>query len=195
MDVPNAAQLAGEIVSPPATFECHDELFYSFDLMSRRASGLTDTLRVNISSFLFTEPPKLGEKVSLLGQVRTYQKIEEAKNHLIIIFFGLEILDYVDDLNEVSLSGFICKEPIHRATPLGREICDLMLAVNRSQRRTDYLPCIGWGRLGKHLAKLKVGSKLQLRGRLQSRLYEKVGEDGSITQKVAYEISINQKID
>ncbi len=194
MELPNVAQLAGEVVSNPTSFEYYDEVFYSFDLASRRSSGVADVLRVNISSYLFDTPPQRGDKVSLIGQVRTYQQKEGTQNHLLIIFFGLEVLDYIEDINEVILTGFLCKQPSYRITPLGREICDLILAVNRSQRRSDYLPCIGWGRLSRRLAKLEVGSKLRLKGRLQSRQYEKVMEGGEVLQKVAYEISINQKL-
>ena len=131
--------------------------------------------------------------VTVEGQFRSYNKFDGERSRLMLSVFAREIFPFEesDNPNVVELVGFICKEPIYRTTPFSREICDLLLAVNRSYNKSDYIPCIAWGRNARFLASLCVGDKLEISGRIQSREYSKQTEEGEIT-KIAYEVSVNR---
>ena len=139
---------------------------------------------------------KNGLLVKIKGQFRSYNKLVDNKSKLVLSIFAKEI-EVVEDesvitLNEANFIGYICKNPIYRKTPLGREIADVLVAVNRSYKKSDYIPCILWGRNAKFCETLSVGSRVKLTGRIQSRKYEKKLEDGTVLSKVAYEVSISK---
>ena len=115
----------------------------------------------------------------------------DGKSRLIVVFFALEVSEYKGNENEVELTGFFCKPPVHRTTPLGRDICDVLLAVNRDRQRSDYVPLIVWGRTARYIARLDVGARVRIKGRLQSRVYQKQTEQG-VVEKTAYEVSVNR---
>lgn len=187
----STAQLAGTVLTEPTVFTNNDEVFYSFILEATRPKGVVDSLVVHASRYLFDRKPLKGEHLALKGQVRTYQEAVGDKNHLRIVFFAFDAEPYTQDCNEVQVDGFVCKPPNYRVTPLGREICDLMIAVNRPGNRSDYLPCIVWGRSGKFASHLLVGAEVSIKGRLQSRNYTKVDTEGNQLLKTAYEISVH----
>lgn len=185
----NQARVAGTVASIPITSNCCGETFYSFILQIKRSSGILDTLPVKASKCII-ENIKIGDQIALEGQIRTYQKFAEGRNHLIIVFLAQEVMKYEKDINTVDITGFICTNPHYRTTPLGRDICDIMLAVKNSQSKSDYIPCIVWDRKSKYAAGLSVGTKLRLTGRFQSRSYTKMLADGSSEERTAYELSV-----
>ena len=187
----NQILLRGELDTLPAfSHESHGRRFYSFTLAVERLSGTMDLLHcVAAEELVQALDPSGGEMVELIGQVRSFNNRSGAGRRLVISAYAEQLRTCDDEpANEVILCGSICRQPIFRRTPLGREICDLMLAVNRPYRRADYLPCILWGHTAQHCANFPVGTTLQLTGRLQSRTYVKQLETGS-EQRVAYEIS------
>ena len=168
------------------------EGFFEMFVDVQRLSDEIDTLPVTISERLIEEF-KIGDDIGIIGQFRSYNKIEDGKSKLMLTIFVKEIINpaLMNEINQISLIGFICKEPVYRTTPFGREICDMLLAVNRSYNKSDYLPCIAWGRNARFVRDLGVGEKLELQGRIQSRKYMKKNDDGSAVSKTAYEISIS----
>ena len=188
----NTAHVAGTVSSEVTTYKCKGEDFLSFILAVQRQSGAEDKICVNVSTYL-VKKAEVGDKLDLVGQVRTYNKTIEGKNRLIVVFFAQDVKQYAEDCNEVEIKGFLCKEPRYRNTPLGREICDVMIAVQRERQKSDYIPCLVWGRTGRHLAEtLDIGAEVVASGRLQSREYEKTCADGSTEIRTAYEVSINR---
>lgn len=188
----NKVILAGEVKTTPESYNYLGEDFYEFQLAIKRESGTEDIIPVNISQYLVNKLT-IGDKVCLIGQIRTYNKQIDGKNRLIIVFFAQEIKEYTQDENQVELVGYFCKKPIHRNTPLGRDICDILLAVNRERGKSDYIPCIVWGRTAAHIGTLGVGVKASLQGRLQSREYEKWNDEEKCYYTcVAYEVSANR---
>lgn len=188
----NKVILAGEVKTTPESYTYLGEDFYEFQLAVKRESGTEDIIPVNISQYLVNKL-SVGDKVCLIGQIRTYNKQIDGKNRLIIVFFAQEIKEYVKDENQVELVGYFCKKPIHRTTPLGRDICDILLAVNRERGKSDYIPCIVWGRTAAHIGTLDVGVKVSLQGRLQSREYDKWNdEEKGYYTCIAYEVSANR---
>lgn len=190
----NKINLAGTVVSEPTTYNCCGENFYSFLLSVKRNSGKEDIIPVNISQLL-QEKITPGEKIAIKGQVRTYNRVIDNKNRLIITVFAQEVLSYTEDINSVEITGSFCKAPKYRTTPLGRDICDIHLAVNRERGKSDYIPCIVWGRTAAHIGQLNVGKKVSIQGRLQSREYDKKLTDDVILKGVAYEVSVNRIYD
>lgn len=187
----NQITLCGTLVSPPVlSHENHGKRFFAFPLEVERLSGTTDTLQIIVpESVMETCDPFAGSSLLVTGQIRSFNRRTEQGRKLLISVYA-ETLTACDcePTNEVTLQGVICKEPVYRRTPLGREICDVMLAVNRAYNRTDYLPCILWGRTAEELSVMPVGTTISLYGRLQSRIYTKQLETGR-EQRVAYEIS------
>ena len=188
----NQVTLIGNPMGAPAySHSNHGRDFYAFPLEVKRLSGAVDQLQIIASRELLEQTPvEEGGNLCVTGEIRSYNSHRPGNRRLIISVYAedLEVTDLPHD-NRVSLLGNLCKPPVYRRTPLGREICDIMLAVNRSYGRSDYLPCILWGnsaRLGRDYA---VGTQLLLTGRLQSRQYIKVLEDHS-EERVAYEISV-----
>ncbi|MBR3078040.1 MAG: single-stranded DNA-binding protein [Oscillospiraceae bacterium] len=188
----NHIRLCGTMETAPVfSHENHGRRFYSFILGVERLSGTLDRLRILADWALLNEADcAWGERILVTGQVRSFNQITDTGRHLIISVYAetLELSDEAPD-DQVTLTGALCRDPVYRRTPLGREICDGMLAVNRSYRRTDYLPCIFWGRTARKIAALSTGARITLTGRLQSREYNKLLESGETERRTAYEIS------
>ena len=195
----NQVTMIGEIVSEfEFSHEVYGEGFYLVDISVSRLSDSVDYIPLMVSERLVDVTQSyIGETISVSGQFRSYNRHEEKKNRLILSVFVRE-LEFVDEIeddiksNQIYLDGYICKEPIYRKTPLGREIADLLVAVNRSYGKSDYIPCICWGRNARYASSFEVGSHVEVYGRIQSREYiKKIG--GEQTEKrVAYEVSVNK---
>lgn len=186
----NAATIAGIVKTVPHKYDCCGEAFYEFDLAVKRDSGTEDLIPVN-ASVLLVGNVKIGDALALVGQIRTYNKIINDKNRLVVVFFALKAMEYTGYKNEVELTGYFCKIPVPRTTPLGRDICDVLLAVNGERGKSYYIPLIVWGRTAKYVGMLDVGTHAAIKGRLQSRKYQKtVGKE--TVEKTAYEVSVNK---
>lgn len=191
----NRVELSGTVISDPEfSHKSYGESFYHFLLAVERKSGYRDQIQIIVSDRLMgMEFFEQGRQICVLGQVRTYNEFINGRNKLSVMVFAREIADVgeaIGDENIVELEGYICKEPVKRVSPLGREICDIMLAVNRMYNKSDYIPCIAWGRNAVYAGGLSVGSRLCITGRMQSREYRKRDEEGNVETKVAYEVSI-----
>ncbi len=196
----NYLSLVGKITSEKKfSHEIYGESFYIFNLEIPRLSETFDIIPITVSERLILNfNMEIGKKVIVEGQFRSYNSYETEKNRLILTVFAKEIAEYEDDnqeneqrvSNEVILNGYICKKPIYRKTPFGREIADVLLAVNRAYNKSDYIPCIAWGRNARFCQNMEVGTEVKIVGRVQSRTYEKKQEDGSVEQRVAYEVSV-----
>ena len=186
----NEAELEGLVTAPPApSHENHNTLFYRFPLQIPRLSGQADLLPVLIPESLVPQV-SVGETLRLLGQLRSFNNRSEEGRRLVLSVYAQTLLSAEGDAcNRILLTGRLCKPPILRQTPLGRSICDMMLAVPRRYGRTDYLPVIAWGRLAAEAAVLPVGAPVRLDGRIQSRLYTKLTDDGP-QERTAYEVSV-----
>jgi len=197
----NYLVLIGNIVSDKIfSHEIYGESFYLFNLEVPRLSGNADIIPITISERLIANfDLSTGRKVIVEGQFRSYNSYENERNRLVLTVFAKEIIEYNEESeeeqkekvsNEVVLKGYICKKPIYRQTPFGREIADILLAVNRAYNKSDYIPCIAWGRNARFCENMEVGTEVRIVGRVQSRIYEKKFEDGRVEQRVAYEVSI-----
>lgn len=194
----NKLQLSGTIVTKPQfTHEVMGESFYDSVLSVPRLSGQKDDIPITVSDRLLTQYDFCeGSNISIVGQFRSYNKLDNNKSRLLLTAFVREILpeDQVENPNSIELIGYICKPPIYRTTPFKREICDVLIAVNRAYNKSDYIPCIMWGRNARYVQNLAVGEKLCISGRIQSRTYIKnISEDQS-EERVAYEVSVNKVI-
>lgn len=191
----NHAELTGTIKSIELGHELYGEQFFYMTVKAQRLSGTYDEVPVTVSERLMIDDDYgVGDMVSVTGQFRSYNVAENGKNRLRLSVFAKAISHYADkdkNVNEVSLNGYICKPPIKRSTPLGREIADVLMAVNRDYNKSDYIPLVIWGRNARYAATLKVGDKIEISGRMQSREYQKQSEDGLLT-KIAYEVSVNR---
>lgn len=188
----NKIILSGKVTDEPTfSHEVHGEKFYRFRLLSSRQSGNCDIL-VCIVPEIIKNGISEGNDVKVFGEIRTRNVHENDKNHLEITVFVKEVLLYDKDENIVELDGFICKEPTYRVTPFGRQITDLMVASNREYFKSDYIPCITWGRNAIRASEFNVGTRVKVFGRLQSREYIKKIEDGTEETRVAYELSANR---
>ena len=190
----NHIKLCGSLAAPPVySHSARGRIFYSFPLEVRRLSGSTDTVNVVLGSEQLKEL-EISDcgKLCVEGQLRTWnnRRGEGAKLVITVLARELYFCDGPDE-NLVRLSGTLCKAPNLRITPMGRDICDLMLAVNRHYGRSDYLPCICWGMKARQAANWQVGTSLRLEGRLQSRSYIKLTEEGA-SQRVAFEVSVTE---
>ena len=192
----NSIHLRGHVCQPlQFGHELFGEQFFVTTLRVPRLSGAEDFLPVTLSErLLIDEPIAAGSVLCLDGQLRSYNKVVEGSGRLLITAFAQRLLPEEDDENpnRVQLTGALCKAPSYRTTPFGREIADLMLAVNRSYGKSDYIPCITWGRTARYAANLKIGDKVHLVGRFQSRNYQKQLPDGTVLNKVAYEVSVSR---
>ena len=194
----NLIKIAGKVVEEPVfSHELYEEKFYILYIETRRLSQYSDKLPVIISERLYDiSNIKKDDIFYIEGQFRSYNKLNEGKSKLILSIFAREFVKKDDEeiltLNDANFVGFICKQPIYRKTPLGREIADVLVAVNRSYKKSDYIPCILWGRNAKFCETLPVGSKVKISGRIQSRKYEKKNQDGTVIPKVEYEISVSK---
>ena len=198
----NQLVLVGKVTKEKTfSHEIYGEKFYIFDLSVPRLSGNADIIPITISERLLLEDElTVGKNVIIEGQFRSYNSYENERNRLVLTVFAKEI-KFAEDQeefkpskenvsNEVTLDGYICKKPIYRKTPFGREIADILLAVNRAYNKSDYIPCIAWGRNARFCENVPVGTEVRVIGRVQSRQYEKKYEDGTSEVKVAYEVSI-----
>ena len=197
----NYLVLVGKITSEKRfSHEIYGESFYIFNLEVPRLSGNEDIIPITVSERLLNDLNlEIGKKVVVEGQFRSYNSYENERNKLILTVFAKDIIDYKEEeaeetkqstSNEVVLNGYICKKPIYRQTPFVREIADILLAVNRAYNKSDYIPCIAWGRNARFCQNLEVGTEIKIIGRVQSRTYEKKFEDGTTETRVAYEVSI-----
>ena len=193
----NYLVLIGKIISDKTfSHEIYGESFYVFNLEVPRLSGNEDIIPITISERLIANfDLTIGRKVVIEGQFRSYNSYENEKNRLVLTVFAKDIIDYKEEQeenvsNEVVLNGYVCKKLIYRKTPFGREISDILLAVNRAYNKSDYIPCIAWGRNARFCENMEVGTEVKIVGRVQSRTYEKKFEDGRTEQRVAYEVSI-----
>lgn len=192
----NVATLCGKVLTKPEyTHELYGEGFYEFMLGVDRLSDYEDKIPITISEKLIKENKiDIGKKILLKGQLRSYNKLVEGRSKLILTVFAREVFfeETIEASNTIELSGYICKEPIYRTTPFNREICDILIAVNRAYNKSDYLPCIAWGRNARFIRDCRVGEKVFISGRIQSREYQKKFDDGNVETRVAYEISVNK---
>ena len=195
----NQVIIMGEIVDDFAySHEIFGEAFYMVNIRVERLSDSEDLIPVMVSERLLdvTKDYK-GLKIEVVGQFRSYNRHEEKKNKLVLSVFAREI-DFVDEMpensktNQIFLDGFICKPPIYRRTPLGREIADILLAVNRPYGKSDYIPCICWGRNARFAGTFQVGSRCLVWGRIQSREYMKKLGEGEMEKRIAYEVSVSK---
>lgn len=194
----NKATVSGTIVSEPTyNHDAFGERFYQIFISILRDSGTADIIPVIISEYLLLGPDKkyTSRRCKVKGRFQSYNKKDESGNHLVLYLFARQVdfseesLPLCDKINNLFVDGFICNKPIYRETPLGREITDIMIAVNRPYGKLDYIPCIAWWRNARRASKLEIGTQIRISGRMQSRMYQKVIED-SVQSKVAYEVSI-----
>lgn len=197
----NKVTLSGEIVSNfEFSHEIFGEGFYTAMLASERLSGEKDIIPIMMSERLVDVKAEwIGRFVKVSGQFRSYNKNENGRRHLELSVFVREFEDITDerdfgleDENYIFLDGYICKPPAYRKTPLGREIADILLAVNRPYGKSDYMPCIAWGRNARFAENLEVGTRLQIKGRIQSREYQKQILDEEMETRTAYEVSVSK---
>lgn len=192
----NRVFLTGKVATEPKlSHETFGEAFYEIDLEVERLSQNIDIIPITISEKLMTgNLIQVGNVISIKGQFRSYNKSDETRSHLMLTVFVREVTTEQKDMptNIIEINGFICKNPIYRTTPFKREICDVLIAVNRAYNKSDYLPCIAWGRNARFIKDATVGDKVSLVGRIQSRVYQKKLEDGNVEDRVAYEVSVGR---
>lgn len=195
----NTLTLTGKIVSEPIfSHEVFGEGFYETQMSVTRLSDQVDILPITISERLLGEyDVKVGDVISVEGQFRSYNKLEGDKSRLMLTVFVREILDNLTDTeynnpNQIEITGYICKQPIYRTTPFKREICDVLLAVNRAYNKSDYIPCILWGRNARYIRNMPIGAKITVNGRVQSRNYQKITDTGECVERTAYEVSVSK---
>lgn len=195
----NSIMMVGEIASElEFNHKVYGEGFYSFILNVSRLSENTDRVPVTVSERLIVDLDlKKGDVIEIEGQFRSYNSYTQEGNKLILTVFVRNVkraqeLEKIKNPNQIFLNGFVCKKPIHRTTPFGREIADILLAVNRSYNKSDYIPCISWGRNARFSSALSVGDNIKIWGRVQCRNYQKKLEDGEAITKTAFEVSISK---
>ena len=195
----NQVVIMGEIVSDfTFSHEIYGEGFYMVDVRVERLSDSIDIIPLMVSERLLdVNGDYKGMYIMVNGQFRSYNRHEERKNKLVLSVFAREI-DFVDEIgentksNQIYLDGYICKEPVYRKTPLGREIADLLLAVNRPYGKSDYIPCICWGRNARYASNFEVGARCAVWGRMQSREYMKKISEEELEKRIAYEVSVSK---
>lgn len=198
-DMTNMVEISGVVLDNPIfSHEIEGEKFFECQLEIERLSKSKDMIPVTFSERIFlNDSIGKGDFVKVKGEYRSLNKVDGGKSRLVLYVFAKEIQHFADKkyLNDVKITGFLCKEPVYRKTPFGREICDILLAVNRSNyHKSDYVPCIIWGRNARFISGQQIGCKIEIGGRIQSRTYTKSLEDGSVVEKTAYEISCYKTI-
>lgn len=191
----NTASVFGTVASPMEfSHEVYGEGFYNFYISVPRLSEANDIIPVTISERLMSpDDLNIGDTILINGQFRSYNNYSDMGSRLMLTLFARDInicSDSAGTPNEIVLIGYICKEPVYRLTPFGREISDILLAVNRSYNKSDYIPCIAWGRNARFSKQLSVGSKVRITGRIQSREYKKRLSEDEYISKTAYEVSV-----
>lgn len=195
----NKVTIMGEIVSGfTFSHEIFGEGFYMMDVRVQRLSEQYDTIPVMVSERLMdVNNDCSGQLICVRGQFRSYNRHEEQKNRLILSVFAREI-EFPEEImdnsetNQIFLGGYVCKEPVYRKTPLGREVADLMIAINRPYGKSDYIPCICWGRNARYASGFQVGERISVWGRIQSREYMKKLNGDTAEKRIAYEVSVNK---
>ena len=195
----NRVSIIGEIVSDfKFSHQVYGEGFYIVDVSVNRLSDLSDIIPMMVSERLVDVTNSyVGQLVEASGQFRSYNRHEEGKNRLMLSIFVRE-WQFVDEspeagkTNQIFLDGYICKPPIYRKTPLGREIADLLVAVNRPYGKSDYIPCIAWGRNARFASTFEIGARIEILGRVQSREYVKKLSNDEIEHHIAYEVSVSK---
>ncbi len=191
----NSVILCGTVKGEPVySHEVFGEKFYEVRLAVKRLSGMDDVLCESLSEHLLGDGFRDGCEVTVKGQFRSYNKIVGERSKLMLTVFvrDVEPFDPTVNPNTMQLSGFICKPPVYRTTPFNREICDLLVAVNRQYNKSDYIPCIVWGRNARFAEKLAVGQHIDIVGRVQSRNYQKRLDDDTVVTRTAYEVSVGK---
>ncbi|MCI8947536.1 MAG: single-stranded DNA-binding protein [Lachnospiraceae bacterium] len=195
----NQVTIMGEVIGDfTFSHEIFGEGFYMVDVEVARLSESYDVIPVMVSERLLdVNADYRGSNLCVMGQFRSYNRHEEKKNKLVLSVFAREIefMDTIEEsakTNQIFLDGYICKEPVYRKTPLGREIADLLLAVNRPYGKSDYIPCICWGRNARYVSSFTVGSRCLVWGRIQSREYVKKISEEMTEKRVAYEVSVSK---
>lgn len=193
----NSVTIVGTVKSRPEfSHEMYGEGFYNVYLEVPRLSDISDALPITISERLMTGVNlEIGNKLVVMGQLRSYNKLMEGNNKLILTIFARDVKQDNEENknpNQIYLDGFICKRPIYRTTPFGREITDMLIAVNRPYNKSDYIPSIAWGRNARYSENLTVGDRIRVWGRIQSREYQKKISDEEIITRTAYEVSISK---
>lgn len=199
----NQVTLQGEVASGfTFVYDIFGENFYSFDLKVTRLSDYSDIIPVVVSERLMdVNEDWVGQHIKVDGQFRSYNKhCEGGKNRLLLNAFAREV-ELADetpasdsDMNSIYLNGYICKEPVYRKTPLGREIADILVAVNRSYGKSDYIPCICWGRNARFASSFEIGTNVEIDGRIQSREYVKKLSETELEHRIAYEVSVSKLV-
>lgn len=192
----NQVALRGRIVEEPIySHSLYGEKFFTLMLEVPRLSGVTDMLPVMVSDRLMhLMDVTVGDEIAVIGQLRSYNRLVDGRNRLILTVFARHISppeDLPDNPNQVLLEGYVCRTPVYRTTPFGREITDLLIAVNRPYNKSDYIPVISWGRNARYAETLEVGQKVFIHGRMQSRQYQKKLTDGEVENRTAYEVSVS----
>lgn len=191
----NQVYLSGQIASAPEfSHEIMGEKFYDTTVSVERLSGQSDVIPITVSDRLMEgQNFEIGNLIGLIGQFRSYNKIVDGKSKLVLRVFVRELCECDENApNVIELEGNVCKPPVYRTTPFKREIADLLIAVNRAYNKSDYIPAIAWGRNARYASTFDVGDKIHLVGRIQSRIYQKSLDDGTIEERVAYEVSITK---
>ena len=197
-NVNNQAKIIGQVDDElKFSHQVYGEKFYIFTLKVPRLSGIYDYIKVLTSERLLCDCScNVGEHVEIDGQFRSYNSTDETTNKLVLTVFAKDINPYTDDNpknpNSLYLDGYICKPPVYRTTPFGREITDMLLAVNRTYSKSDYIPVISWGRNARFSKNIQVGDHIRVWGRIQSRTYQKHISDDELITKTAYEVSVNR---
>lgn len=189
----NKVEIVGVATTyPEFSHEVFGEAFYTMDVTTERTSGYPDVIPVTVSERLFDREDYLGMAVRIKGQMRSYNRVDEDKTRLILSVFAMDVTELPEGglhVNEIVIDGYLCKPPVYRQTPSGREIADIMVAVNRPYGKSDYIPCICWGRNARYAGKMDVGDRIRITGRIQSRDYWKKMPDGTQEKRTAIEVS------
>ncbi len=188
----NRVYVSGKVATTPEfSHEVMGEGFYDFVVAVERLSGQIDEIPVTISERLIGDNLDVGADIGICGQLRSYNKMADGKSKLVLRVFVRELAECDPDVpNYIEIEGYVCKQPVYRTTPFGREICDLLLAVNRAYNKSDYIPAIAWGRNARYAETFSVGDRVRVEGRIQSRVYQKTLDDGSVEERTAYEVSV-----
>lgn len=194
----NQAEVMGTVADELVfSHEIYGEKFYTFTLKIPRLSGISDDVKIMVSDRLLSEIElSVGDFVEIEGQFRSYNSYENGDNRLVLTVFAKDLKKSLKtdekNPNSLYLNGFICKPPVYRTTPFGREITDLLVAVNRSYNKSDYIPVIAWGRNARFCKGISVGDNVRIWGRIQSRVYQKHLSEDEVIEKTAYEVSVSR---
>lgn len=191
----NRVCLSGKIVSEPVySHEILGEGFYDLNIAVKRLSGQEDIIPLTVSERLMeNESFETGNLIGVIGQLRSYNKMVDNRSKLVLRVFVRELAAVDEDNpNTIEIDGFVCKQPVYRTTPFKREITDMLIAVNRAYNKSDYIPAIAWGRNARFAGNFQIGDRVQIVGRIQSRVYQKQLEDGTVEERTAYEVSISK---